>query len=377
MDIEARNLDLDASETRRFSPSLPQASEAIKADPLLPKRRNHFSTAIFCALTLEANAVEAAFDHHLDAQTFGKAQGDANAYSTGMIGRHAVVLVWMAGMGKWQAASSASACALSFPEIKLALAVGICGGVPFVKHDKEMLFGDAAISGDGLVHYDFGRQFPGHQFVRKDSILDIPGKPKAEISAFLSKLRGHRANRHLHDSMWTHLLKLQEDLGEPSTHPGAKEYKLFEPSYCHMHQVPGSCEVCGDTSQTGSSVCEAALTSTCEEVHCDSRNLMSRKRLVHPRPMVHFGLIASGDRVMKSGEDRDIIAKSENIIAFEMEGIGVWDQFPCCLVINGICDYADSHKSKRWQGYAAATAAACTKALLEQWMGSGSRSGQD
>jgi nucleoside phosphorylase len=39
------------------------------------------------------------------------------------------------------------------------------------------------------------------------------------------------------------------------------------------------------------------------------------------------------------------------------------DNFPC-LVIRGICDYADSHKNKRWQPYAAATATACAKELL-------------
>jgi nucleoside phosphorylase len=39
------------------------------------------------------------------------------------------------------------------------------------------------------------------------------------------------------------------------------------------------------------------------------------------------------------------------------------DSFPC-LVIRGICDYADSHKNKIWQPYAAATAAAYAKELL-------------
>ena len=39
------------------------------------------------------------------------------------------------------------------------------------------------------------------------------------------------------------------------------------------------------------------------------------------------------------------------------------DSFPC-LVIRGICDYADSHKNKLWQPYAAATAAAYAKELL-------------
>jgi nucleoside phosphorylase len=82
--------------------------------------------------------------------------------------------------------------------------------------------------------------------------------------------------------------------------------------------------------------------------------------------MIHYGMIASGDTVMKSGEHRDIIAASDNVIAFEMERAGVWDIFPC-VVIKGICDYADSHKNKGWQNYAAATAAACMKAFLKEW----------
>lgn len=50
-----------------------------------------------------------------------------------------------------------------------------------------------------------------------------------------------------------------------------------------------------------------------------------------------------------------------------MEGAGVWENLPSSLVIKGICDYADSHKSKRWQYYAAVTAAAATKAFLGIW----------
>lgn len=40
------------------------------------------------------------------------------------------------------------------------------------------------------------------------------------------------------------------------------------------------------------------------------------------------------------------------------------NNFPC-VVIRGISDYADSHKNNHWQQYAAATAAACAKELLE------------
>ncbi|KAF5858246.1 hypothetical protein ETB97_004652 [Aspergillus alliaceus] len=80
-------------------------------------------------------------------------------------------------------------------------------------------------------------------------------------------------------------------------------------------------------------------------------------------PVIHYGLIASGDQVMKDSETRDRLAQQYGILCFEMEAAGLMDGLPA-LVIWGICDYCDSHKQKEWQGYAALTAAAYTKWLL-------------
>lgn len=66
---------------------------------------------------------------------------------------------------------------------------------------------------------------------------------------------------------------------------------------------------------------------------------------------------------MKDAEIRDVLAKEDNVLCFEMEPGGVMNAFPC-LVIRGICDYSDSHKTKEWQGYAAMAAAAYAKDLL-------------
>jgi hypothetical protein len=67
---------------------------------------------------------------------------------------------------------------------------------------------------------------------------------------------------------------------------------------------------------------------------------------------------------MKDGIVRDRVSSElGGVLCFEMEAAGLMNTFPC-LVIRGICDYADSHKNKRWQPYAAATAAACAKELL-------------
>jgi hypothetical protein len=45
------------------------------------------------------------------------------------------------------------------------------------------------------------------------------------------------------------------------------------------------------------------------------------------------------------------------------EAAGLMNSFPC-VVIRGICDYAVSHKNKKWQPYAAGTAVACAKEVL-------------
>ena len=120
--------------------------------PTRPTSRLGFEIAIICALTIEADAVESLFDQHWnDEHSFGKAPGDPNAYTTGSIGRHNVVLAHMPGMGKASAAVVAARCQTSYPKIKLALVVGVCGAVPFVSDaDTEIILGDIIIS-NGVV----------------------------------------------------------------------------------------------------------------------------------------------------------------------------------------------------------------------------------
>ncbi|PGG94981.1 hypothetical protein AJ79_10333, partial [Helicocarpus griseus UAMH5409] len=80
-------------------------------------------------------------------------------------------------------------------------------------------------------------------------------------------------------------------------------------------------------------------------------------------PQTHYGIIASGNTVIKHGKTREQLGKDTGALCFEMEAAGLMQDFPC-IVIRGICDYADSHKNKQWQGYAALAAASYTKELL-------------
>jgi nucleoside phosphorylase len=68
---------------------------------------------------------------------------------------------------------------------------------------------------------------------------------------------------------------------------------------------------------------------------------------------------------MKDATVRDTLVEEKGVLCFEMEAAGLMNHFPC-LVIRGICDYADSHKNKRWQGYAAMVAAAYAKDILSR-----------
>jgi nucleoside phosphorylase len=357
-------------------------------DRLPPAHRRDFEIAVICALRLEADAVEALFDKFYDNGPYGKAAGDINAYTTGMIGCHNVVLAHMSGIGKGNAAHVASSFRSSFAGIKLVLVVGICGGVPNGTDDeKEILLGDVIIS-TGLVQYDFGRRLP-NTFIRKDTLEENLGRPTTEIRALLTKLSGRMGRMRLKENTSNYLAAVCQLPGfEHARYPGADEDKLFEPAYRHKHHDLLACAICTKCERKEDEVCEAALESSCIELKCDENKQVTRHRLVKARttaaaakegsattqeaveaqkPVIHFGLIASGDTVMKSGEDRDKIAVKEKVIAFEMEGAGVWHSFPC-VVIKGVCDYADSHKNKKWQGYAAATAAACMKAFLNEWI---------
>ena len=98
-------------------------------------------------------------------------------------------------------------------------------------------------------------------------------------------------------------------------------------------------------------------------MNCDVRQLIHRDPRTSDEPQIHYGLIASGNQVLKHGETRDRLAKEYGMLCFEMEAAGLMNQLPC-LVIRGICDYSDSHENKQWQGYAALTAAAYAKILL-------------
>lgn len=310
-----------------------------------PSSREDFKIVIICALKLEARAVlplfDATYDENLD--EYRKLDEDENAYVLGSIGKYHVALVVLPGEGKAHASFVASTAKRSYPCLELALVVGICGGVPYVTDPmsprRDIFLGDVIVS-NGVVQHDLGHRYDG-EFVRKDTVHANLGRPSRRIPAFVNKL--DLVYEQFAERLASYLVKVQGKF--PSVYPGVEKDQLFSPDYPHN-----------------------TINCKCGETIYQDNTIVARRREIsrhRQTTSVHFGLVASGDTVMKSAKHRDQISANENIIAFDMESAGVWDNLPC-IVVKGVSDYSDSHKNKDWQFFAAACAAACTRAILDE-----------
>ncbi|KAF2463341.1 purine and uridine phosphorylase [Lindgomyces ingoldianus] len=295
----------------------------------------NYSVGWICALPLELTAAMVMFDdRHL---SLPQGLHDDNVYTLGSIGKHNVVIACLpAGqMGTNSAATVAGQMRLTFPAIGFWLMVGIGGGAP--SRENDIRLGDVVVSrpgksDGGVIQYDFGRTIAEGRFIRSGTLNAPPAALLNAVSALQARynLWGHELAKYF-SAFDSPLLKAKY------THQGGENDLLFEASYDHVGNAP-----------------------TCDQ--CDRSRLVPRQRRPID-PVIHYGTIASGNQVMRHGASREQLRKESDILCFEMEAAGLMNNFPC-IVVRGICDYADSHKNKRWQEYAAATATAYAKELL-------------
>jgi nucleoside phosphorylase len=294
--------------------------------------RDDYTVGWVCALPVELAAAQEMLDEEHD--TLPSDAYDTNIYTYGRVGEHNVVIACLpeGQMGTNSAAAVAVQMKIAFPSTRFGLMVGIGGGVP--SQEADIRLGDVVISKPhkvhgGVVQYDSGKATPSG-FERTGLLNTLPIvllNAVANLRAKHMRGRGRLAE---------YLSKLDSlpDFTREAAGPDA----LFSAAYDHKKGA-----------------------ATCKE--CDSSYLSDQQ----PRRqdlVVHYGTIASGNQVMRSAAERDrVSAELGGVLCFEMEAAGLMNSFPC-LVIRGICDYADSHKNKRWQPYAAATAAACAKEVL-------------
>lgn len=286
-----------------------------------------------CALPVELAAAQELLDEEHDAIPLDT--HDTNIYSCGRIGEHNVVIACLptGQTGTSSAAAVASQMHSAFTCIRFGLMVGIGGGVP--NDEVDIRLGDVVVSSPnkvhgGVVQYDFGKTTPSG-FERTGS-LNTPPTILLNAVAILQAKHMRRKG-----TLQEHISKVETLQG--FARKAAGRDALFESTYNHI----------------GGRTCDG----------CNTVHLVNREIRVPETVAVHYGTIASGNQVMRHAAERDKVSLDlgGDVLCFEMEAAGLMNSFPC-LVVRGICDYADSHKNKRWQPYAAATAAAYAKELL-------------
>jgi nucleoside phosphorylase len=295
-----------------------------------------YTVGWICALPCEMAAAKALLDDIHPSLPIIR-PNDHNTYILGEIGVHNVVIACLPLYGTTSAATVAIQMLSSFESVRFGLMVGIGEGVP--SKNADIRLGDVVVGKPdkefgGVVQYDYDKAIAGGRFERSGRLAKPP-------PALLTAVSTIQANHMVESSrMPTYLSKIQRDHGKfDFTYLGHQQDRLFQSDYDHVYVWRDTC------------------------FGCDPEKLLDRPARATDKPMVHYGLIASGNWVTKHGGTRDQLARELGILCFEMEAAGLMDEFPC-LVIRGISDYADSHKNKQWQHYAAATAAAYAKDLL-------------
>jgi nucleoside phosphorylase len=314
---------------------VPVVDKSLATDETTTPRRLHpedYTVGWVCALPVELAAAQEMLDEEHD--TPPSDAHDTNIYTCGRVGEHNVVIACLpeGQTGTHSAAAVTMQMKLAFTSTRFGLMVGIGGGVP--SEEADIRLGDVVISKPhnahgGVVQYDSGKATPSG-FERTGSLNTPPTVLLNAVANLRAKHMGGRGRLAKYLSKLNRLPDFTREAAGPDA--------LFNAAYDHKKGA-----------------------ATCKE--CDFSYVADRE----PRRqefVVHYGTIASGNQVMRNAAERDrVSAELGGVLCFEMEAAGLMNSFPC-LVIRGICDYADSHKNKRWQAYAAGTAAACAKEVL-------------
>ena len=292
-------------------------------EPVPRSQRTHddYTVAIICPMSFEMGAMRYMLENeHPRLPSHPK---DPNLYLLGDVYDHNVVLCCIPGQqGTGATAAIATTIWRSFPCIKWRLMVGIGGGVPSDKHDIRL--GDVVVSTPeddhgGVAQYT---RFEDEEHGFKHQGLLWP--PPIALSNAVERMRlDHLTTPNKINEFISIMVRKWPRL-EVYQRPTEQDILHAEDDSSLVHRSPR------DTDDLS----------------------------------IHYGLIASGNSVIKGSKRRNEIMKSlGDVLCFEMEAAGLLSKYPG-IAISGISDYADAFKNDDWHYYAAATAAACARELL-------------
>lgn len=291
--------------------------------PTLPIEK--YNIAIVCALKEEMAAVRFMFDEFHERPKHYM-PGDINSYVLGSMSGHNIVLCGMpSGVpGLTSAMRVATNMLRTFTSIRFGLMVGIGGGVPSRVTDVRL--GDVVVSYPSRLHsgifcHDLGKVVEGEEDIQLMGC--VPGP--ADIL-----VRAVDALRQRNKGDWSRVVGHVEKM--------TQQYPMMRES-------------------------GYGWIAKRSDILYDGATIVERPPRLNHNPVVHHGLIASGNQIIKDAKVRDRLAQKYNALCVEMEGAALMSCFPG-IVIRGVCDYADSHKDDTWRRYAAGVAAGYAKEML-------------
>lgn len=293
---------------------------------------------IVTALPLEFDMMVELLENEREDRSFGDKKSQ---YPHGKIGKHDVVIA-MSSMGNSFSALIATIALEKYHSIKYIFMTGIAGGIPNIENANEHVrLGDIVICNNkGVVQHDMGKNItkPKKTFLKwfnsKNEEFEYNFSPRPPDSTLLRNTEIHVQRTGTNEyEFWKHLDGLL-----------AKK----------NHVRPEVMSLCDTPWINGSEVEQPSVPNGFDQT----------------RPRIHFGVIASGNTVVKSAKVRDKLKIDFKAKAIEMEASGVsdaaWIQGKDYFIVRGICDYSNSDKNKIWQPYAAAVAATFTKDIIER-----------
>ncbi|KAI1096107.1 nucleoside phosphorylase domain-containing protein [Rostrohypoxylon terebratum] len=303
--------------------------------PSAVRPEGDYTIGWICVLAKEQTAAIMMLDEkHGDVN---KQSNDPNTYSLGSIEGHNVVIACLP-IG-WGGSNTVATIAIwmtsTFPSIRLCLLVGIGSGIP-----PTVRLGDVVV---GMPHDGF----PGvaeWQLDRQDTykkIAEMRHPPSVLVSA-LTKLESLHEMQGSNVSKYLATVKANERLAAKYLVSDALQDPLFEK----------------DEIKNGSGI-NTGLKR------------MDSTQMTRPEPRehkIHYGLIVSTSIPIKDKVNRNNLSSTignNRLLCIDTEISNITTNFPC-IVIRGICDYADEHRDAciGWQEPAAAVSATFAKEVL-------------
>ncbi|KPU77372.1 uncharacterized protein Dana_GF21835, isoform B [Drosophila ananassae] len=319
--------------------------KVVKQMPTIASNKQP-TIAIITAQYCEKLAVDAMLENK---ETFVRytTVGESNVYTLGNIGAHRIVSTKLPSVGSTREAMTATGNTTTrllgtFQKVDFVFIVGVAGGVPhYTDYKKHVRLGDVVIS-----YVDKQRALISNSKEKPYVYLYKSGedvKTYFPINDSLQQIaESLQANMQVKRPWENYLSQAQKTLAQKTesdfNRPDSKTDKLF-------------------MNIGNNEVIEVAHPIAADEVDGV------------PRLRLHLGPIGSGRDLVRSDDLRTQFARKYGLLATDVEMSSVLDSIigncrESFILVKGIADYKDGTSTRKWQNFAALSAASVVKSVI-------------